>query len=87
MNPELLIPLELLGPGEFADVAELHGAPGWVARMAELGLQPGNRIRMIRSGCPCLLLIGNCRLCLRGDDCMQVMVRPVPSLASQSVSA
>ena len=72
-----MIPLELLGSGHWADVADLHGEPAWVSRMAELGLQPGSRIRMIRSGSPCLLLVGDARLCLRGDWAMRIMVRPV----------
>jgi ferrous iron transport protein A len=77
LNAEYLLPLELLGPGEWADIAELHGEPGWVGRMAELGLLVGSRLRVLRPGSPCLLLIGNSRLCLRSDWAMQILVRPV----------
>jgi ferrous iron transport protein A len=77
VNAEYLLPLELLNQGEWADVAELHGEPTWVGRMQELGLQVGCRLKMLRSGSPCLLQLGNCRLCLRGDWAMQILVRPV----------
>lgn len=77
MNAEYLMPLELLGPGEWADIAELHGEPGWVSRLAELGLHVGSRLKMLRGGSPCMLMIGNSRLCLRGDWAMQILVRPI----------
>ncbi len=81
MNPTtaedaLLIPLELLATGEWARVAELHGESGWHHRMAELGLQPGCRVQMIRSGSPCLLRVGESRLCLRADWAMHILVEP-----------
>ena len=37
MNASLL-PLELLGPGEWGEVHDVCGEPGWVGRMAELGI-------------------------------------------------
>ena len=70
-------PLEWLGPGQWADVTDVHGEPGWVGRMAALGIRSGCRLRMLRSGCPCLVEIGAARFCLRGDDCCQIFVRPV----------
>lgn len=73
-----LLPLELLRPGEWADVAELAGEPTWISRMAELGLQIGCRLRVLQAGSPCLLQIGNTRLSLRRDWSMQILVRPVP---------
>lgn len=73
---EPLLPLDVLAAGEWAEVAELHGEPDWVQRMAELGLHAGSRLQMLRSGSPCLLLIGNTRLSLRGDWTMQILVRP-----------
>jgi ferrous iron transport protein A len=75
LHPEPLLPLEYLNAGEWADVAELSGDPGWVSRLAELGLQAGSRLRMVRPGRPCLLQVGNTRLSLRGDWAMQILVR------------
>ena len=72
-----LLPLEYLGSGEWAEVAEVSGEPGWVNRLAELGLRCGSRLRVLQAGQPCLLQVGESRLSLRGEDLMQILVRPV----------
>jgi ferrous iron transport protein A len=77
MNMEFVLPLELLRRGEWGEVAEVHGEPGWVGRMAELGFRAGSRVLVLQSGSPCLVRIGETRLSLRGDDAMQIVVRPV----------
>lgn len=76
MNHDLL-PLDMLRAGEWAEVAEVHGEPGWVGRMAELGLRLGSRLRVLQAGSPCLLQVGEARLSLRGELAFQIMVRPV----------
>jgi ferrous iron transport protein A len=77
VNTDVLLPLEMLGTGEWADVAEVTGNPGWVGRLAELGVRIGCRLRMLRGGSPCLLQVGGSRLSLRGEEAMQILVRPV----------
>jgi Fe2+ transport system protein FeoA len=72
-----LLPLELLQSGEWADVADVSGEPSWVCRMAEMGVRIGSRLRMLQAGCPCLLQVGGCRLSLRGEYALQILVRPV----------
>lgn len=79
---EYLLPLEMLCPGECAEVAEVHGDSHWVCRMAELGLRPGCHLKMLRPGSPCLFVVDNTRLSLRGDLAMQIMVRPMPAITS-----
>jgi len=76
MPPEL-VPLDMLRPGEWADVANVAGEPGWVCRMAEMGLQAGCRVQMIQDGAPCLLRVADCKLCLRAGDSSQILVRPL----------
>jgi len=78
-NPDLLLPLELLRGGEWAEVACVTGEPSWVGRMAELGVQAGCLLQVLQPGSPCLLQIGGCRLCLRNDWAAQVLVRPLDS--------
>jgi len=73
-----LLPLELLSVGTWADVADVHGDPGWIGRLAELGVRIGSRLRVVQGGSPCLLQIGDSRLSLRGDWAMRIYVRPVP---------
>jgi Fe2+ transport system protein FeoA len=77
VNLDTLLPLELLRPGEWADVAEVTGEASWVGRLAELGLRTGSRLRLLQAGWPCLLQIGGCRLSLRGEQGTQILVRPV----------
>jgi Fe2+ transport system protein FeoA len=72
-----LLPLEFVAPGEWADVAEVHGEPGWVGRLAELGVRIGCRLQVLRNGYPCLLQVGGSRLSLRGQEAMQILVRPL----------
>lgn len=79
MNLETLLPLELLRPGEWAEVAEVTGEASWVGRLAELGLRTGSRLCLLRAGWPCLLLLGESRLSLRGEQGSQILVRPVAS--------
>jgi ferrous iron transport protein A len=77
MTTDLLLPLELLDAGQWAEVADVAGEPGWVARMAELGLRAGSRVQMLRGGSPCLCAVGGSRFSLRFEDAMMILVRPM----------
>lgn len=77
MNAIMLLPLELLNAGEWAEVAEVTGEPGWIGRMAELGIRAGSRLRVLQPGSPCLLQLDGCRLSLRSDWATQILVRPL----------
>ncbi len=77
MHSDTLLPLEMLRSGEWADVADVCGEPSLVCRMAELGVRTGCRLQMLQGGSPCLLQVGGCRLSLRGECAMQILVRPV----------
>jgi ferrous iron transport protein A len=76
---DTLLPLECLRPGEWAEVAEVTGEPGWVGRLAELGLRTGCRLLLLQSGWPCLLQIGGSRLSLRGEEGTHILVHSVMS--------
>ena len=79
MHSDCLLPLDLLRTGEWADVAEVSGEPSWVCRMAELGIRTGSRLQVVQNGTPCMLNVGGCRLCVRGDARSQILVRPILS--------
>jgi ferrous iron transport protein A len=74
---DVLVPLELVSAGEWAEVAEVAGEPGWVGRLAEMGVRAGSRLRVLQPGSPCLLQVGGARLSLRPDWGMSILVRPV----------
>jgi ferrous iron transport protein A len=73
-----LLPLELIGDGEWAEVEDIAGEPSWVSRMAELGVRVGSRLQMLRQGRPCLLRLESCRLSLRDEAGTHILVRPLP---------
>jgi Fe2+ transport system protein FeoA len=75
----MLLPLDMLAAGETADVADVCGDPSWVGRLAELGIREGCRLQVLQPGSPCLLDIAGCRLCIRGCESSQILVRPVSS--------
>ena len=78
----MLMPLDMLAVGEYAEVAEVCGEASTVGRLAELGLRQGCRLQILQTGAPCLLQVDNCRLCIRGTDVTQVFVRPVSAPAA-----
>jgi len=71
------VPLELLNTGDWADIEDVSGEPGWVTRLAEMGVRIGSRLRVLQAGSPCLLQVGDSRLSLRGDWATQILVRPI----------
>jgi ferrous iron transport protein A len=75
MPTATLLPLELLESGEWAEVIEVCGEPGWVHRLAELGVRCGCRLRVVQPGSPCLLQMGGLRLSLRSDQATHILVR------------
>ena len=75
----MLLPLDMLSAGERAEVADVSGDPSWVGRLAELGIREGCKLQVLQPGSPCLLDISGCRLCIRGCDSSQILVRPVPA--------
>lgn len=79
VNQDVIMPVEFLSTGEWADVAEVTGEPVWVGRMAELGVRIGTRVQVLQSGTPCLVRVDGARLSLRGDLGSQVLVRPIPN--------
>jgi Fe2+ transport system protein FeoA len=73
----MLMPLDMLQAGEWAEVAEVSGQASWVGRLAELGIRQGCRLQVVQPGATCLLDLGGCKLCLRPGECSQILVRPV----------
>lgn len=72
----MLMPLDMLRAGETAEVAEVGGQAAWVGRLAELGIRPGCMLQVVQPGSPCLLNVDGCKLCLRGGESSQILVRP-----------
>lgn len=73
-----VVPIELLGKGELAEVVEVHGDARLAARLAENGLRAGARLEALAPGDPLLVRIEETRLTFRTDGKVQVLVRILP---------
>ncbi|QDT63457.1 FeoA family protein [Calycomorphotria hydatis] len=71
------IPLEFLQIGETACVRDICGEDREVHRLAEMGLAPGTRVSVVKSGSPLLLAVNGQRLCFRADASTTVLVEPL----------
>ena len=75
-NPPSLLPLPLLAHHDEAIVDGVSASGPLRARLEELGLVPGARVRVIRRGSPLIVLIGGeTRLCLRADEAESILVQ------------
>jgi Fe2+ transport system protein FeoA len=70
-----IIPLHLLVAGQTACIDQLVGAPDDVQRLHEMGLRPGAVIEMVQQDEACIVKLASHKLCLRGANLFQVMVR------------
>lgn len=71
-----MIPLEYLGRDECGEIADIDGDPQGVARLADVGVRIGTKVRMVQGGSPCLCELGQTRVSLRLDRRVQVLVLP-----------
>ncbi len=72
-----LLPLSLVPPGKEVTLVAIHGGRGLRARLTDMGLNEGVKLRVLhshRTG-PCIVLIGNARLMLGHGMAQKVMVR------------
>jgi Fe2+ transport system protein FeoA len=82
-----LLPLELLSAGETAIICEIDGQPELVARLHEMGLRPGCRVKMVRPGPACVVAINNYRLAFRGGEAAFVIVELSEAADAQRTSS
>ena len=64
-----------------AIVLDLPGGDQLSARLRELGILPGTRLRVLRTGTHLVVQTGDARLALRREDCSAVRVGAIPAAA------
>jgi len=75
-TPPPLLPLPLLARHDEAIVDGLAASGPLRARLEELGLVPGVRVRILQGGSPLIVLVGDAtRLCLRADEADSILVQ------------
>ena len=60
-------------------VAGVTGSSLLTARLREMGVVPGVRVRILRHACPMILQVENDRLCLRRQDATAIHIEHTPS--------
>ncbi|GMV99781.1 MAG: hypothetical protein AMXMBFR84_09200 [Candidatus Hydrogenedentota bacterium] len=66
--------------GDEVDIVRYATETPLCGRLRELGLSPGHVVRVARAGSPMIVEVGASRLCLRGADASQLVVRPRQSV-------
>lgn len=69
------IPLSMVRAGSVVRITQVVGGCDDVKRMAELGLQSGAKVEMVQSGSPCILRVGESKLCFRQSDVLNILVQ------------
>lgn len=77
-----VLPLDMLSPGEVGRVVEIDGDQQLVFRLAEMGVQPGTEVQMLRQGSPCILAVENRRVSFRGENAALILVEVVSHRAA-----
>jgi Fe2+ transport system protein FeoA len=73
-TPQQASTLSTWFPGSEGTVSEISGPARFAARLRELGLLPGVRLRLLRSGSALIIQIGETRLAIRKRDAEAIRV-------------
>jgi len=75
------MPLSMVAPGQVVQLVAVHGGWGIRQRLADMGLNPGVKVRVIQSGFsgggPIIIAVRDFRLALGRGMAHKIMVRPV----------
>lgn len=58
-------------------ITRMDGQSQIIARLLEMGLLPGEQVRIVRAGAPLILQVGDTRLCVRPDQLDGIRVSPI----------
>ena len=78
------IPLTGLRAGQGGLVCGITGDGEFLHRLREMGLCDGAEICMLRPGCPCIVRLGEQKLCFRSGELNSVLVEPCGTRAPES---
>ena len=76
------LPLSMLVVGQSGRVSHVVGRADHVHRLREMGLRDGAMIEMLQPGRPCIIRLDGQRLCVRDDELLSVLVRPILAVAA-----
>jgi len=73
---EHLLPLQTLRRGECGRIGQLVGQPEMVHRLAEMGFRIGVQVQMLQPGTPCIVRVGDDRVCIRNNESLGILIHP-----------
>lgn len=73
-TPATEVSLSSWQPGDEGVVTAVPGTSRLLSRLRELGVVPGVRIRVLRTGASLVIQVGEGRLCLRRSDAVPILV-------------
>lgn len=68
------IPLGLIPIGIPAKISEVLGSLADVNRLSEMGMRPGVTVEIVQNGSPCIVRVGETKLCFRESEVLSVLV-------------
>ena len=68
------IPLSLIPIGCPAKISEVLGSLADVNRLSEMGMRPGVLVEIVQNGSPCIIRVGETKLCFRESEVLSVLV-------------
>ena len=68
------IPLSLIPIGCPAKISEVLGSLADVNRLSEMGMRPGVMVEVVQNGSPCIVRVGETKLCFRESEVLSVLV-------------
>lgn len=74
MEARGVVPIQFLTPGESGVVSEVSGTSAVIHRFAELGIVKGAAVRVVRSGEPCIVEVGQSRVSLRCAHQVEIFI-------------
>lgn len=70
--------------GSVGIISKVTGSSSTTARLLEMGMVPGQHVRVIRAGNPSILEVGETRLCVRPGDLQGIVLSTIDSTVLHS---
>ncbi len=70
-----MLPLSMLSSGDRGEICSVLCDSRHSRRLQELGFRPGVEIEIVQAGSPCIVRMGESKVCFRDDDLSSILVR------------
>lgn len=63
--------------GSVGLISQVNGSSSTATRLLEMGMVPGEYVRVIRAGNPYIIEVGDTRLCVRPHDLQEILLSTI----------